>query len=104
RAQEPVHYVGLLPTDYFPASVDVAGGQVVVGNTRGIDALRPDTYGANAHNTHDTTSSLTRFRLPSDHDTVGYTGKVFRYNGGTPGSVRQRDGNGRVAPVPVPVR
>jgi YVTN family beta-propeller protein len=104
RAQEPVHYIGLLPTDYFPASVDVVGGRVVVGNTRGIDALRPDSYGQNAHNTHDTTSSLTRFTLPSDHDTASYTAKVFRYNGWTPGSVAVRNGNKKVAPVPVPVR
>ena len=46
RAQDAVHYVGLLPTDYFPASVNVVGGQIVVGNTRGIDALRPDASGA----------------------------------------------------------
>jgi YVTN family beta-propeller protein len=104
RAQEPVHYVGLLPTDYFPASVNVVDGQVVVGNTRGIDALRPDVYGQDFHNTHDTTSSLTRFKLPSDHDTAGFTAKVFRYNGWTPGSVKVRDGNRKVAPVPVPVR
>ena len=100
-AQAPVHYIGLLPTDYFPASVDVVSGQIVVGNTRGIDTQRPDAAG---HNTHDTTSSLTRFRLPSDHDTAGYTTKVFQYNGWTPGSVQMRDGHRRVAPVPVPVR
>jgi YVTN family beta-propeller protein len=101
RAQEPVHYVGLLPTDYFPTSVDVVGGRIVVGNTRGIDALRPDASG---HNTHDTTSSLTRFKLPSDHDTAGYTAKVFQYNGWTPGSVKVRDGGRKVPPVPVPAR
>ena len=103
-AQAPVHYVGLLPTDYFPASVNAIRGQIVVGNTRGIDALRPDTTVATAHNTHDTTSSLTRFTLPGDHETAGYTAKVFHYNGWTPGSVNRSDGNRRVAPVPVPVR
>ncbi len=100
-AQAPVHYIGLLPTDYFPASVDVVGGQVVVGNTRGIDALRPD---ANGHNTHDTTSSLTRFKLPSDYSTFGYTQRVFQQNGWTPGSVTRSTGNRRVAPVAVPAR
>jgi YVTN family beta-propeller protein len=103
-AHEPVHYVGLLPTDYFPTSVDVVGGRIVVGNTRGIDALRPDSYGPDFHNTHDTTSSLTRFKLPSDHDTAGYTAKVFQYNGWTPGSVKVRNGDRKVAPVPVPAR
>ena len=100
-AQTPVHYVGLLPTDYFPASVDNVGGQIVVGNTRGIDALRPDSSG---HNTHDTTSSLTRFKLPSDFVTAGYTEKVFQQNGWTRGSVALQNGNRRVAPVPVPAR
>ncbi len=56
----PVRYIGLLPTDYVPSAVDVVGGQIVVSNTRGIDALRPDSFGPGAHNTHDTTSSLTR--------------------------------------------
>ena len=101
KAQAPVHYIGLLPTDYFPTSVDVVGGKIVVGNTRGVDALRPDS---NGHNTHDTTSSLTRFTLPSDHDTAGYTDKVFQYNGWTSGSVKVKNGNKKVAPVPVPVR
>src|SRR2546423_291957 len=100
KAQEPVRYVGLLPTDYFPASVDVVRGQVVVGNTRGIDARRGDP---NGHNTHDTTSSLTRFKLPSDHDTAGYTGKVFKQNGWTPGSVKVSNRD-RANPVPVPAR
>ncbi len=100
RAQEPVRYIGLLPTDYFPASVNLVGNQVVVGNTRGIDALRGDP---NGHNTHDTTSSVTRFKLPNDVATAGYTAKVFKQNGWTPGSVRLT--NGRPAkPVPVPVR
>jgi YVTN family beta-propeller protein len=103
QAQDAVHYVGLLPTDYFPASVDVVGGQIVVGNTRGIDALRPDSYGPTAHNTHDTTSSVTRFKLPSDHEIAGYTDKVFQYNGWTPGSVKLSNGNKKVAPLPVPV-
>ncbi|HYY18230.1 MAG TPA: YncE family protein, partial [Streptosporangiaceae bacterium] len=39
--QEPVSYIGLLPTDYYPATVAIAGGQVVVTNTRGIDARGP---------------------------------------------------------------
>ena len=104
NAQEAVHFIGLLPTDYFPASVNEVGGQIVVGNTRGIDALRPDTIAAIAHQTHDTTSSVTRFKLPSDHEIAGYTDKVFAYNGWTPGSVKVNNGNKKVAPVPVPVR
>ncbi|MFL6056713.1 MAG: phosphoesterase, partial [Actinoallomurus sp.] len=33
---EPVSYVGLLPTDYFPAEIATVGNQVLVSNTRGI--------------------------------------------------------------------
>ena len=42
-AQAPVRLVGLLPTDYFPTDIAVAGGQVVVTNTRGIDARGPSS-------------------------------------------------------------
>src|SRR5262249_29476540 len=37
RAQEPVSYIGLLPTDYFPAAVTTVGSDVLISNTRGID-------------------------------------------------------------------
>jgi YVTN family beta-propeller protein len=39
--QDPVSYIGLLPTDYYPAAVATAGDQIVVTNTRGIDARGP---------------------------------------------------------------
>jgi YVTN family beta-propeller protein len=100
RPQEPVSYVGLLPTDYFPAAVNVVKGSVVVSNTRGIDALRAD---ANGHNTHDTTSSLTRFKLPSDYTTRRDTATVFAQNGWTSGSLVPAGGR-QAKPVPVPVR
>ena len=101
-AQQPVSYVGLLPTDYFPAFVATNGNQVVVANTRGIDALRPTV--AAGHNTHDTTSSLTRFTLPSDQVIRGYTGKVFQYNGWTSNSVKYAAKNTTAKPVPVPTQ
>ena len=104
NAQAPVRYIGLLPTDYVPSAVNVVGGQIVVSNTRGIDALRPDSFGPSAHNTHDTTSSLTRFTLPSDLVTEGYTAQVFQQNGWTPRSVLMSHGPDRAASVPVPVR
>ena len=40
-AKDPVSYIGLLPTDYYPADVASANGQIVVTNTRGIDARGP---------------------------------------------------------------
>ncbi|WP_346052923.1 alkaline phosphatase family protein [Amycolatopsis dongchuanensis] len=100
RAQEPVSYVGLLPTDYFPTAITTVGKDVVVSNTRGIDALRPTT--AAGHTTHDTTSSVQRFRLPNDGAIHGYTAKVFQQNGWTPNSVRVANGKGAKKPVPVP--
>ncbi|OXM64910.1 bifunctional YncE family protein/alkaline phosphatase family protein [Amycolatopsis vastitatis] len=102
RAQEPVSYVGLLPTDYFPTAITTSGQDVVVSNTRGIDARRPTT--AAGHGTHDTTSSVQRFRLPDDRAIRGYTAKVFRQNGWTPGSVQVAHDNGHRSPVPVPAR
>ena len=102
RAQEPVSYVGLLPTDYFPTAIATVGNTVVVSNTRGIDALRPTT--AAGHGTHDTTASVQKFRLPDDRTIRGYTGKVFQQNGWTANSVEVANDKGRAKPVPVPQR
>ncbi|WP_405656999.1 alkaline phosphatase family protein [Streptomyces sp. NBC_00079] len=100
--QQPARYVGLLPTDYFPSEIATVGKQVVVSNTRGIDARRP-TAGA-GHGTHDTTSSLTQFKLPDDSVIRAQTAKVFRQNGWTPGSVLTAKGKGHAKALPVPVR
>ncbi|MEU1630746.1 alkaline phosphatase family protein [Streptomyces sp. NPDC020096] len=99
--QEPVSYVGLLPTDYFPSEITAVGKKVVVSNTRGIDARRPDSAG---HGTHDTTSSLTQFTLPSDRVIRSETAKVFQQNGWTEGAVASADKSSRAKPVPVPAR
>ncbi|WP_329598284.1 phosphoesterase [Streptomyces pseudovenezuelae] len=101
-AQEPASYVGLLPTDYFPAEITTVGKKVVVSNTRGIDARRPTT--AFGHGTHDTTSSLTQFTLPSDLVIRSQTAKVFQQNGWTPGSVTAAKGTSHAKAVPVPAR
>ncbi|WP_405525535.1 phosphoesterase [Streptomyces canus] len=101
-AQEPASYVGLLPTDYFPAEITTVGKKVVVSNTRGIDARRPTT--ASGHGTHDTTSSLTQFTLPSDLVIRSRTAKVFQQNGWTPGSVTTAKSTSHAKPVPVPAR
>ena len=103
--QEPVSYVGLLPTDYFPAEITTVGKTVVVSNTRGVDALRPTNSAG--HGTHDTTSSLTRFTLPSDRVIRSETAKVFQQNGWTNGSVElatKGKGSSKAKPVPVPAR
>lgn len=100
--QEPVSYLGLLPTDYFPAEIATVGDQVVVSNTRGVDARRPTTSGG--HGTHDTTSSVQRFTLPGDSVIRSRTAKVFQQNGWTPGSVTYTKGHGKARPVPVPTR
>ncbi|MEV5350920.1 alkaline phosphatase family protein [Streptomyces achromogenes] len=99
--QEPVDYVGLLPTDYFPAEIATVGHEVVVSHTRGIDARRS---GTTAHGTHDTTAGLTRFTLPADRVVRAQTAKVFRQNGWTAGSVSLAKGKGHAKPQPVPGR
>ncbi|MFE2094978.1 bifunctional YncE family protein/alkaline phosphatase family protein [Streptomyces sp. NPDC059460] len=98
--QEPASYVGLLPTDYFPAEITTVGKNVVVSNTRGIDARRPGRPGG--HSVYDTTSSLTQFTLPDDGVIKSETGKVFTQNGWHGGSVTR--GTGDAKPVPVPVK
>ncbi|WP_073498249.1 bifunctional YncE family protein/alkaline phosphatase family protein [Actinacidiphila paucisporea] len=100
-AQQPVSYVGLLPTDYFPSGITEVGKQIVVSNTRGIDALRPTT--AAGHGTHDTTSSITRFTLPGDRVIRQQTAKVFQQNGWDHGSATTAKGRKPKA-VPVPAR
>jgi YVTN family beta-propeller protein len=99
---EPASYLGLLPTDYFPAEITTVGDQVVVSNTRGIDARRNTT--TVRHGTHDTTSSLTRFTLPNDNAINGWTAKVFKQNGWIGNAVDRSTGNDNVKPVPVPVK
>jgi YVTN family beta-propeller protein len=110
-AKDPVSYIGLLPTDYYPADVATVGDQIVVTNTRGIDARGPGittckgqgTVCVTGHDTHSTTASLTRFTLPSDRDIANYTVTVFKQNGWTRNSVQEANGR-KAAPVPVPTR
>ncbi|NAZ83563.1 phosphoesterase [Kineococcus sp. R8] len=111
RAQEPVSYVGLLPTDYYPADLATVGDQVVVTNSRGIDArgpaltftAGPGTTPVTGHGTHSTTASLTRFRLPDDQQIGRYTATVFAQNGwGKTDTVQA--GRKKAAPVAVPAR
>jgi YVTN family beta-propeller protein len=109
--QQPVGYLGLLPTDYYPADVATVGRQIVVTNTRGIDARGPElTYkeGANTlpatgHGTHSTTGSLTRFTLPSDREIANDTAAVFAQNGWGKQDVKQAKGP-KAKAVPVPER
>ena len=111
QPQEPVSYVGLLPTDYYPANVATVGDQIVVTNTRGIDARGPAIttnkgYGVptvSGHDTHSTTASLTSFTLPDDQQIGKYTSTVFAQNAWGTNDVKQADGN-KVDAVPVPKR
>ena len=103
NALEPVSYVGLVPTDYFPAELAQVGKDIVVSNTRGVDARRDTT--AAGRGTHDTTSSLTRFQLPDDHAIKQqYTRQVFDQNGWTKGSAQVATDNGHRSPVAVPAK
>ena len=109
--QEPASFQGLLPTDYYPADVATVGDQVVVTNTRGIDARGPaltftkgtGTTPATGHGTHSTTASLTRFALPSDQEIAKYTSTVFAQNGWGRTDTRQATGS-KAAAVAVPKR
>jgi YVTN family beta-propeller protein len=100
-ARQPVGYVGLLPTGYFPDGITSAGNKVLVANTRGIDAQRPTT--AAGYGTHDTTGSLTTFTLPSDKTIKADTVKVFAQNGWTKDSVEYAKGK-KAKPVAIPTQ
>ena len=92
KAHDPVSYVGLLPTDYFPA-----GHRHGRQPDRGVQHpghRRPPPHHRAGHGTHDTTSSLTRFTLPSDQAIRGYTAKVFSSNGWNNDNVQYAKGNG----------
>ena len=99
--RDAVNYIGLIPTDYFPAELANVNGQVVVTNMRGIDARRSTTA---AHGTHDTTSSLTSFTMPNDGVIRQLTAQVFQDNGWTRGSVQFAAADRGIKPVPVPTR
>ena len=112
KPQQPVSYIGLVPTDYYPKTLATVGGQVVVTNTRGIDARGPNlsfnkgqgTTVAVGHGTHGTTGSLTRFTLPKDKDIKKvYTDTVFAQNGWGDNDVQQAKGK-KASPAPVPTR
>lgn len=109
----PVDFVGLLPTDYYPAEVAEVGGKVLVTNTRGIDARGPlltfnkglGTTPATGHGTHGTTGSLTRFALPSDRDIGAQTPTVFAQNGWGDSDTDVKTAKGdKASAVPVPKR
>ena len=101
-AHDAAHAIGLLPTDYFPAGVFVNGDKVVIANTRGIDARRPTTAGA--HGTHDTTSSVNTYTMPSNKVIGAQTLKVFLNNGWTGDPVKLASAGDRERAVPVPAR
>ena len=107
--QQPVSSIGLLPTDYYPATIATVGSQIIVTNTRGIDArgpavtitTGPGTTPATDHGTHSTTGSLTRFALPSDKDIAKATSTVFAQNGWNKNDVQQAWGSRKAVAVPA---
>lgn len=115
-ALDPVSYVGLIPTDYYPEDVFPVGDRLVIANRRGVDARGPEitynqgygTTSATGHGTHSTTASLTRFALPSDIEIRNtYTPEVFAQNGwgGADSDVKHADvGSATVPAVAVPKR
>ena len=111
-ALDPVSYVGLVPTDYYPEDIFPVDDQIVVTNRRGIDARGPKItfkagYGttpATGHGTHGTTASLTRFELPSDVEIKEtHTPTVFAQNGWGDSDTDVKHAKGAKAKaVPVP--
>ncbi|MFI9723199.1 alkaline phosphatase family protein [Streptomyces sp. NPDC052396] len=108
----PVHYEGLIPTDWYPVTVqyDPALRRVLVTNARGVGARGPvttvhdgpDTKPATGHNTYGDTGTLTSFRPPGRTQLGRLTHRVFVNN-----DWEKLLGRGNLAdplarPVPVP--
>jgi YVTN family beta-propeller protein len=82
-------FVGLLPTDWYPVSVQpdsaLGDGRIVVTNDKGIGARGPastinhgyDTSPVTDHNTYDDTGSVTSFTMPADYQIPQDTQTVF---------------------------
>lgn len=104
--KDPASYVGLLPTDYFPDGITTSGNDVLVANTRGIDARGSDTRRSNGskHITTDLTGTLQRFTMPNDQAIRAATAKVFQQNGWMNNSVDSVAGTSTAKPVAVPKR
>ncbi|HEY4020180.1 MAG TPA: phosphoesterase, partial [Pseudonocardiaceae bacterium] len=100
-AQTPAVYVGLLPTDYYPSEIETAGNQIIVSDTRGIDARRS---AGPAHGTHDTTSSVDHFTMPDDGVIRAQTVKVFNNNGWHGDALATASPGHKGQPVAVPVK
>jgi YVTN family beta-propeller protein len=114
----PVKYLGLLPTDFYPANVawDAPLGEVVVTNDKGIGARGPASTlnegpgtapaGENVtgHNTYDDTGSVTSFTMPSMAALSAYTHQVFVDNDWDHLLASTRLTNCHAAPVAVPAR
>jgi YVTN family beta-propeller protein len=111
-AHQPVHYEGLLPTDFYPVNVafDAALGKIVVTNDKGIGARGPEstiskgpgTNPATGHNTYNDTGSFTEFTMPSQSALGTYTHQVFVDNGWEQLlAARPRLNNCGAAPVPA---
>src|SRR5262249_43501946 len=87
------------------------GDQIVVTNTRGVDARDPElsfnkntgTVIAMGHGTHSTTGSVTRFALPSDKNIAAQTSTVFAQNGWTDSDVEQAS-KPKTPAVAIPTR
>ena len=102
KPQQPVNYIGLLPTDYYPMDRRDRSGARSSSPTRAAStpaARRCPSTRARArrsptgHGTHSTTASLTRFTLPRDKDIAQtYTDTVFAQNGWAKGDVQQAKG------------
>jgi YVTN family beta-propeller protein len=90
-ARTPVHYAGLVPTDWYPVGIAVnpKSHQVVVTNDKGIGTRGtpksvsegPDANTVSGPSTYSDTGTLTLFDAPTDKDLGKLTHTVFVNNG-----------------------
>lgn len=115
-SRQPVKYVGLLPTDFYPvnAEYDAAIGKVVVTNDKGIGSrgpkgtvnegpgTTPAASTVTGNNTYDDTASLTSFAMPSMSAIGTYTHQVFVNNDWEHLLAQQAAAQSNAAPVAIP--
>ena len=111
----PIHYDGLIPTDWYPVDVstDSTAGQLVVTNDKGIGSFGfqstiskgPGTNPAHGYNTYDDTGTLTEFDWPTALSHLAtYTAQVYTNNdwNGLPPARPVK--HSKAKPVPIPAK
>jgi len=106
-------FEGLIPTGWYPGTLqwDHALNRLVVTSIKGVGSRGPEstidqgpgTHPATGHNTYDETGTVSLVSAPSRETIAKLTRQVFANNQWNGLAARNQSGNGKVAPVAVPL-